>query len=504
MNDSNYTPANEEKSRMLSIGVTLQGGKYRINNYLGSGGFGNTYLATNTLLDLPVVLKEFFIKGVTTRSADGNSVSISLTENRPLWEKMLEKFNREARHMFKINHPNIVRVHDFFEENNTAYYVMDLVGGDNLHDRIKKTGRPLTEQEVRDNILPQVLNALDRIHSENLWHLDLKPANLMQDRNGTIKLIDFGASKQSNSGEGITTTNLAYTPGYAAPEQVLQQTKYIGPWTDVFALGATLYNLLTNKKPPTQIEIDDLGDNAFDFSGVNVSDQMRYVITRLMEPRRMQRPQNIAAVRQLLAAPVPTDEITRIGADEITRIATENGSDERTKIATPKPPANSGAIKSEPKKKSRLPLIAAAVTLAIIAAVAIPLLSGSDDADNRQDAASTSTPAVASTEQETSTAVQPEEIKETAAPAKTTAPTQTPATPKQTKQTTTKTTTAKTNPTPSKQLDNIKIPDKDKAVSSSQKPASTTTTPAKPTPVPQRNITRKKEDDKYQQMRGYE
>ena len=306
MANGNYFTDDENAHNLLRIGERLQGGKYRVDRYLASGGFGNTYLVTNTLLDIPLVIKEFYIKGVTSRTQDGRTVTVSLTENRPMWDKMLEKFKREARHMFKINHANIVRVHDFFEENATAYYVMDLVAGESLRERMERTGRPIGEAELTGGILPQVLAALERIHSENIWHLDIKPANLMQERGGTVKLIDFGASKQSSPGEGMTTTSLAYTPGYASPEQVSQHATAIGPWSDLYSLGATLYNLLTRRTPPSQVDIDDDGIAAFDFTSVQVSDRMRHLITQLMLTPRRQRPQCVADVRRLLNGPMAT------------------------------------------------------------------------------------------------------------------------------------------------------------------------------------------------------
>ncbi len=300
--------ADDQYRQMLHIGSELQNGKYRIDRYLASGGFGNTYIATNQVLQATIVIKEFFIKGITSRLAD-SQVSVSIEENRPMWDKMLERFKREARHMYKINHPNIVRVHDLFEENGTAYYVMDLVDGESMRSRLERTHHPLSEAEVSQVVLPQVLNALDTIHTEHVWHLDLKPANLMMERGGLVKLIDFGASKQSDQGAGVTTTGLAFTPGYAAPEQVAQYTKAIGPWTDIYALGATVYNLLTGLNPPSQVDIDEEGDRAFDYSQVNVSQQMRGFIRRLMATRRSERPQSATAVRillnQMIAQPHP-------------------------------------------------------------------------------------------------------------------------------------------------------------------------------------------------------
>lgn len=221
---------------MLPIKQTLQMGKYRVDLHLASGGFGNTYVVKNLQFDEDFAMKEFFMKGINERDDDSTTVSVSNASNKDQFAAQLEKFKKEARRLRKLNNPHIVHVHDLFEENGTAYYTMDYVNGESLAARLKREKTPLTEAEAL-NILSQVLDALEEVHSQGIWHLDLKPGNILVDHNGVVKLIDFGASKQLSAGEGYTTTTTAmcYTPGYAPTEQVDQKMELIGPWTDLYA-----------------------------------------------------------------------------------------------------------------------------------------------------------------------------------------------------------------------------------------------------------------------------
>ena len=284
---------------MLKIGTLLRG-IYRIDSYLSSGGFGNTYVATNIEFDERVAIKEFFMKGVTQREDNQTTVSVSNSENTNSFLEQKEKFKKEARRIRQLKNEHIVAVHDLFEENGTAYYVMDYVDGENLAERLKRTGKPMTEQEVRE-ILPQVFDALNSVHDAGIWHLDLKPANIMVDKAGTVKLIDFGASKQLNvqKGGATTSTAISYTNGYAPREQMEQNYDKFGPWTDIYALGATLYNLLTNRRPSLPTDIDD--DASEDKHNVlplpqNIRGEMKSLILWMMQTDRNQRPQNINAV----------------------------------------------------------------------------------------------------------------------------------------------------------------------------------------------------------------
>ena len=281
----------------LQSNTTLQGGKYKIERVLGQGGFGITYLARNTVFDIDVAVKEFFMKDENER--DGNSVTMPNSTKTELFAGQKEKFKKEAKRMFAIKNEHIIGVQDLFEENGTAYYVMDYVDGENLAERLKRTGKPMSEQEVRE-LLPQILDALKSVHDAGIWHLDLKPANIMLEKGGNVKLIDFGASKQLNAQKGgaTTSTAISYTNGYAPREQMEQNYDKFGPWTDIYALGATLYNLLTNKRPPLPTDIDDdiSEDKHVALPFPESVGGMKYLVLQMMKTNRLQRPQSIDAI----------------------------------------------------------------------------------------------------------------------------------------------------------------------------------------------------------------
>ena len=284
---------------MLKVGTILRS-TYRIDSYLSSGGFGNTYIATNIEFDERVAIKEFFMKGVTQRDDNQTTVSVSNSENKDSFLTQREKFKKEARRLRKLQNEHLVRVHDLFDENGTTYYVMDYVDGENLSEWLKRTGRPMTESEVH-LILPQILDALKAVHNEGFCHLDIKPSNIMLEKGGKIKLIDFGASKQLGANGALTTnapTAFAQTPGYAPREQIEQNLDKIGPWTDIYALGATLYNLLTNKRPPMPTDIDDdiSQDKHLALPFPESVGDLRFLVLQMMKPNRLQRPQNVDAI----------------------------------------------------------------------------------------------------------------------------------------------------------------------------------------------------------------
>jgi len=291
----------------LQPNTTLQGGKYRIERVLGQGGFGNTYVGYNTEFEETVAIKEFFMKGVTERDETTSVVSVSNADNVQQFEEQREKFKKEARRLRKLKNEHIVKVHDLFEENGTAYYVMDFIDGESLAEKMKKTDQPFTEAEVR-SILSQILEALKEVHQNEIWHLDLKPGNIMIDKSGNAYLIDFGASKQIRANGSMTTsTALCYTPGYAPNEQIGQMYDRFGPWTDIYALGATVYNLLTNKKPPMAIDIEEDEEDAFKFPD-SVSEDMRKLVVWMMQPKRKARPQDVDGVIENIQTREPVKE----------------------------------------------------------------------------------------------------------------------------------------------------------------------------------------------------
>ena len=273
----------------LKPSTTLQGGKYRIEQVLGQGGFGITYLAIQVSSNRKVAIKELFLNGVNERSR--NSLQVSNSVNDPLFEKQKEKFKKEAKRIMSLDNEHIVKVYDLFEENNTEYYVMDYLEGESLASKMKREGHPLTESEVMD-ILPQLLDALSEIHKYQIWHLDIKPANIMIiDKN--VVLIDFGASKQITPSE-MTSTALYFTPGYAPAEQTGMLFNQFGPWTDLYAVGATIFNLLTGKSP-LEFDIEEFKEDDLPESNLGL---MYKMINWMMQPRRKERPQKAVDVKQ--------------------------------------------------------------------------------------------------------------------------------------------------------------------------------------------------------------
>lgn len=339
MNQTN----NIQQESMLRVGTILRG-IYRIDSYLSSGGFGNTYVATNVEFDERIAIKEFFMKGVTQREGDSISVSVSNSNNQESFLQQKEKFKKEARRLRKLKNKHLVRVHDLFDENGTIYYVMDYIDGENLNERLKRTGRPMTEAEVKE-ILPQILDALKAVHKEGFCHLDIKPSNIMLDKDGIIKLIDFGASKQLGSNGALTTnasTAFAQTPGFAPREQTEQNLNKIGPWTDIYALGATLYNLLTKKLPPLPTDIDDdmTEDKHLALPMPNVSEKMKQLVLSMMRTNRLQRPQSVNDIDLEASSTVQEPKPAPVDKDEETVVVPMSGKTDVSKGAgapTPKP-----------------------------------------------------------------------------------------------------------------------------------------------------------------------
>lgn len=286
---------------MLQVGTILHG-TYRIESYLASGGFGNTYLAKNIEFDETYAIKEFFVKGVCQRDGNSTTISVSNAENTNSFEQQREKFKKEARRLRSLCNPHIVKVYDLFEENGTAYYVMDYVDGENLSARLKRTNTPLAESGVR-NYLNQILDGLEAIHNEGMFHLDIKPANIMVDSHDVVKLIDFGASKQQSTVGGATmSTGISYTNGYAPSEQMAQSYDKFGPWTDFYALGATVYKLLTNQDPPSVSDLseDETEDKHLALPMPNVSEEMKKLVVWMMQVNRLKRPKNVGEIRRIL------------------------------------------------------------------------------------------------------------------------------------------------------------------------------------------------------------
>ena len=233
---------------ILDPGIRLASGEYQIAQPLGQGGFGITYRGIDTKLNRPVAVKEFFPEGCWR---EGTTVISAGRWNLNTYTDAKQKFLQEAQTLGQFNHPGIVRVFYYFEENNTAYLVMEYLRGQTLGQLLKNRGGKLPETEVLF-YMKKIGQALEVLHQARFLHRDIKPDNIMLADDGRVILIDFGAARDftANNTERFTTM---LTPGYAPLEQYGQALKY-GAFTDIYALGSTCYHLLTGKVPLSAVE----------------------------------------------------------------------------------------------------------------------------------------------------------------------------------------------------------------------------------------------------------
>lgn len=234
----------------LTEGSSLQGGKYRVIRMLGRGGFGITYQVFHTLLNKVYALKEFFPQDYCNRDSSTSHVKVATDGNRELVDRLRTRFISEARNIAGLRHHNIIGIHDVFEENGTAYFVMDYIDGLSLEDMVAERGALPVDEAVRYTLA--IASALDYLHASRMTHYDVKPANIMvRSDDGTPVLIDFGLSKQYNdSGHSTSTLLVGLSHGYSALEQYSNDgVATFSPRADVYSLGATLYTLLTGAVP---------------------------------------------------------------------------------------------------------------------------------------------------------------------------------------------------------------------------------------------------------------
>ena len=281
----------EENLHCLRKGTRLIG-RYIIEGVLGQGGFGITYLGTDELHEKKVAIKEFFPQGIVTRNIEyQDTVTVTFVGEKDNYEKGKERFLKEARTMAKFSKDEgIVKALDFFEINNTAYIVMEYLEGITLKQYLRENKRIAPEDLIE--LLVPLIESLDEIHSQGMIHRDISPDNIMVLPDGRIKLMDFGAARDYTE-FGEKSLSIVLKPGYAPPEQY--QTHGIqGPWTDIYALCATMYKCITGENPSDAIErvMDDSLKKISEF-GIVIPTQEEAAIIKGMSVSAQDRYQNI-------------------------------------------------------------------------------------------------------------------------------------------------------------------------------------------------------------------
>ena len=281
----------EENLHCLRKGTRLIG-RYTIEGVLGQGGFGITYLGMDELHKKKVAIKEFFPQGIVTRNIEyEDTVTVTLVGEKENYDKGKERFLKEAQTMAMFSKDKgIVKALDFFEINNTAYIVMEYLEGVTLKQYLRENQRIAPEDLIE--LLVPLIESLDEIHSQGMIHRDISPDNIMVLPDGRIKLMDFGAARDYTE-FGEKSLSIVLKPGYAPPEQY--QTHGVqGPWTDIYALCATMYKCITGENPPDAIErvMDDHLKKISAF-GIPVLPQIEEAIIKGMSVAANDRYQNV-------------------------------------------------------------------------------------------------------------------------------------------------------------------------------------------------------------------
>ncbi len=267
---------------VLTPDFILRSGRYRIDKALGKGGFGITYRALDTEFERYVAIKEYFPTSYAHRDRNTGSLTVTTDDVQSI-QKGLESFQREGRHLARVEHPNIPTVYDRFDENNTSYMVMEFLEGKSLKQVMQ--GKPLPPEQV-SQIMEALVSALAAVHAQGIHHLDIKPDNVIVQSSGRVVLIDFGAARQGTTfGD---TSIAALTPGYAPLE--LQARQAYGPETDIFELGMMLHQMLTGKLPPSANE--RLLNNR-DWEPEGVEEPWHALIVEATKLRQDERPKDV-------------------------------------------------------------------------------------------------------------------------------------------------------------------------------------------------------------------
>jgi hypothetical protein len=288
--------AAQPPNQALPSGYRLK--EYTIVRKIGGGGFSFVYLAKDAA-NQPVAIKEYLPGALALRAEGSVVLQASSEENNAIFRHGMKCFFEEGRALAKINHPNVVRVVNFFRANETVYMVMRYERGKTLQQHIQANRGNIRESFIR-RVFAHMLNGLRDVHTHKLLHLDIKPSNIYIRLDGSPVLIDFGAARQTLSQEENKLQPM-YTPGFAAPEQYHNRER-LGPWTDVYSVGASLYACLAGHPPQPadgRLLNDKLVPAARAWRG-EYSSQLLETIDTCLKLNYMDRPQSVFTLQKVL------------------------------------------------------------------------------------------------------------------------------------------------------------------------------------------------------------
>jgi serine/threonine protein kinase len=289
-----------QANQPLPEGCQLE--NYRILRLLAAGGFSFVYLAHDEN-EVPVAIKEYLPASLALRT-NANPVPVVAEENLATFRYGLKCFFEEGRALAGLQHPNVVRVTNFFRANDTVYLVMRYERGRTLQEHIHKKSGPLKEEWIRATFA-SLLNGLREVHSNKLLHLDIKPGNIYIRNDGAPLLIDFGAARVTLAADGMKLPPM-YTPGFASPEHHLERDK-LGPWSDIYSIGATMYACLSGETPRTavkRLEKDKLISARKGWAG-KYSAELLDTIDWCLRLDHLERPQSVFALQKALLGEKP-------------------------------------------------------------------------------------------------------------------------------------------------------------------------------------------------------
>lgn len=391
---------------VLPYGAILNG-RYIVGKMLGQGGFGITYIGWDLAMERKVAIKEYYPSGQVSRNPGSRDLTWYTNEqSRQARQNGMQMFLKEARKMSKVdNLTNVVRVRDIFQENETAYIVMDFVEGETLKARLDKTG-PLTWKQAKEIFVP-AMQAMEQVHQAGLVHRDISPDNLMLTPGGKVKILDLGAAKDLSVNNGASSMQVA-KGGFSPFEQYTQRGSS-GPWTDVYAMAATVYYTLTGKLPPVAtdrvvedtISWEEPGLKALSAQALEALQKAMVISakTRMQSMEELEKGLYSTAVKPEPApAPQPVQE----------------AQPEPQPTPEPAPQAQSESKPKAGKKSGKKLWIAAAAVIAVVLCGALVWANAGKPADDTNTAAfaattPTTTPTAAATAAPTTTATVAEE-----------------------------------------------------------------------------------------------